>query len=159
MAQTIAMIRGTTTCANGSSVTLFTQSGGTATRVILNWVAFYVTGGTNYSSPNCNLYHTSSSGGAGVVAAWANNSGNSGGQFSGGIPSTQSGSANSVFSNVTGNYPALLQAMRVSSLGSTPGFTASNFWIGPSDTVSLSWYDNNSQNINVAYSFTTVTES
>jgi len=159
MPQTIAMVRGTTTCTSGSSVTLFTQSGGTATRVILNWVAFYTTGGGTYGSPNCNLYHTSSSGGAGVVAAWANNSGNFGGQHSGGIPSVTSNSSNSVFGNVSGNYPALLQAMRVSSVAVTPSFAASNFWIGPSDSVSLSWFDNNGLAITIAYSFTTVTES
>jgi len=159
MPQTIAMIRGTTSCANGSSVTLFTQSGGTATRVILNWVAFYNTGTNSYSSPNCVLYHTSSAGGAGVVAGWANNSSNYGGQISGGIPSVTSNSSNSVFGNVAGNYPALLQAMRVNNISAGTTFAASNFWIGPSDSVSLSWYDNNNQNINVAYSFTTVTES
>lgn len=47
MAQTIAAQRGTTTVtANGTStVTLFTQSTGTATRVILNSVSFYTNNG------------------------------------------------------------------------------------------------------------------
>ena len=69
MAQTIALQRGTTTVAGSgaSSVTLFTQSGGTATRVILNQLSFYNSTSASNQSSKVIVYLTSSGGQTSVI--------------------------------------------------------------------------------------------
>jgi len=181
MAQTIALQRGTTTCASGSSVTLFTQSGGTATRVILNQLVWYSNGsGNNFSNENVILAHTSSGGYTSMLGYLRFNAANAGNalQFYAGqqgdigtqmAPQGTAGSVplNAIYFNNSGASgsgfainPTGVGTQFPQTNGNTQIWCANNFWIGPSDTISFRHTDaSNGFTATIGYSFTTITES
>ena len=161
MAQTIAMQRGTGSIAGGSSVTttLFTQSGGTATRVIFNGLAWY---SNSNASMAMSLYVSPSGGAPYLIGYWKQFAQSS--QF---VPSlngpfglvTGSATLPDTFQYYTGaaQYIALVGPDSVSS-STGPASVAQNFWIGPSDSVILR-AGNSGTAQTFGYSFTTITES
>lgn len=172
MAQTIAMVRGTTTCSSGSVATLFTQSTGTATRVIVNMISCY--GNTQFGSPSINVNFVSSSGGSSVLAYFKNNTSIYSAQF---MP-VGNGTAPASFQGATATTPIIggtnsnvgtsyigAQNPNTFTLTNTTGnnqyssYCPSNFWMGPSDYITIRVTDANSSDMTVAYSFTTITES
>lgn len=174
MAQTIAIVRGTTSVTAFNNVLLFTQSASTATRVIVNMVSFHSSGG-QWSGPSASVYMTSSSGGNAIIGYWKTAGSLHQGNFmpaaSGYGPMSSTGvgtSANPIAMSgamcandgsqtyIGPVYPANLQTTASTSRES---FMPSNFWLGSGDTVRFGWYDNNSNSAIIAYSFTTITES
>jgi hypothetical protein len=189
MAQTVALQRGTGTVGVNGSATLFTQSGGISTRVILNQLAFYASGG-NWLTPTMTLVHVVSNGSTNVIGWWKPNSLAGAGQFSpnpnGGGPTQTSSSFNpnnNYIHNTTANGGAM-----VATYGAYPGsysqpgmfpyygvyysgtdrgsYAPQNFWIGPSDSLLFRAYDNqydqtgnSGLGATYAYHFTTITES
>jgi len=169
MAQTITIQRGTTTVSNGSNTLLFTQSSGTATRVIMNMVSFYSSGQT--SSPTLTVYMASSTGGGSIIGYWKTNNNVWQGQLtpanngygplqyggnSGSLPISGQINANGGPQYLTNELTANVNFVSSSSNFS---YMPSNFYLGPSDSIRLGWYDNNGNSLTVAYSFTTITES
>ena len=170
MPQTIQIQRGASTLANNSITTLFTQSGGLGTRVIFNMLTFYGSG--QMGSPTLNICRVSSTGGGSLVAYFKGGGTFWTGQF---IPSSDaigpamglSGSSATVggtLSADTGssNYINTFTPNFVSIISGNSGwgsYAPSNFWLGPSDSVTLGFSDNNSRTLTFAYSFTTITES
>lgn len=167
MPQTVAIQRGTTVVSNETFVTLFTQSGGNATRVITNMLVWYF----NTDSPNTyvSLYQTSAGGGASVLGYYyATN--DRGGQASPdpNFNANTNGTSSilpvrGAFNTGTQNYMGLILPTSLNGLG-TPAYSRStfvpqNFWIGPSDSVRFAVYGQGVSTINVAWSFTTITES
>jgi hypothetical protein len=189
MAQTVALQRGTTTVTgNGSDyANFFTQSGGTATRVILNGVACYTQTGTDYQIFAALVVKSAGSAtNVFTVGAKSFNNGTSAGfDFSpmDGI-SDNIGGYSPTSTNAIGNKQAILglnsytgatfggstfgDYVAVSSGGTsinrnggsiTFNSVPRDFWIGPSDVVSMKLIGGNSRIWTVAYSFTTITES
>lgn len=166
MAQTIAIQRGASSVSNNTITTLFTQSGGTATRVIANMLTFYA----NTSGNGCNatLIHTSSGGGSHIVGYL----GGSSGLVQTAIAVNGMSNAASWIGNASGiaygntmirggstaYQGTLIQGFPVSP-ASNVSYLPQNFWIGPSDTLSFGVYDSGWSTIQVAWSFTTITES
>ncbi len=173
MAQTIAMYRGTGSLASGTTnTTLFTQSGGSATRVISNSVVFYV------NAINQNLYAsvtvTPSTGVAYVVGhgLWTA----AGVQFTiadnvsafsqslGATPApmynfaqiTQNTVANYAPGNVVHPYDVTINTTTSNTRG---GGLPGNFWIGSGDSVVLRINSATQAITAYSYSFTTITES
>ena len=188
MAQTIAIQRGTTTVsANGNTtVTLFTQSGGTATRVILNQLLVYFSSGPpGVQNNGMNLYLTSSSGYSSVIGSMKFGSTTSqwAFQFPAGAPNSgfngtsagtsnsinssnpfiyQSGGSGDMLANATNN----IQVQYSNSSYDAYSVIPANFYIGPGDALKLkvrglyaSGKGTASGTANVGYSFTTITES
>jgi hypothetical protein len=183
MAQTIALQRGTTTVTgNGTTeVTLFTQSGGTATRVILNQL------GASISEVPSNAYMTlihQVSGGhtfvLGILKYPA--SGARSFQFPSGASSDQAFSGNSVLSSTSASK--LISSMPVIYSDGTSGVAnvspnsigiewatsandtrmamlCSNFYMGPSDSLRIRCRADGAgtTTATISYSFTTITES
>jgi len=181
MAQTIAMQRGTTTVTpdDATSVTLFTQSGGTATRVILNQLGFYFSSTPASGTVHAVVLHTVSGGQTFMLGilrdpdrrrsyqfppgAFTNNA------FTGSATQTAASS-----SAVWSNFP-ILSGTGSAGVGSsdasgvildyTTGTSAkysmmpSNFYIGPSDSISMKILATGPTTANISYSFTTITES
>jgi hypothetical protein len=188
MAQTIALQRGTTTVSAGGNtvVTLFTQSGGTATRVIINQLIVYFTSGPPGVSGNgMNLYLTSSGGYSSIIGqmkyessgsmwAWQANTGAPNNGFNGTSPGTSNAinSANpftfqstSAGDMITGTTSQTYMQYSNTSFNAYCNFPA-NFYMGPSDALKLkvrglytSGKGTASGTANVGYSFTTITES
>lgn len=171
MAQTIATQRGTGTATQNTNVTLFTQSGGLSTRVILNQLTLYATS-SDWQYPQLQIVHLSSNGASSVIGYMrlggtgaysmsmmaANNAlgpvqvgGNSGSTFMGGVyygnvANTWSGNTSPGNQYQGGN-------------GSYYSYMPSNYWIGPGDSIQIKWWDNASVSAVYGFSFTTITES
>jgi hypothetical protein len=179
MAQTVAIQRGTTTLTSAASPsTIYTQSGGNATRVIFNWVCFYCPDGQPGSNNGIMLHHFSSSGGSVPIGYYRNNISygngimlpNQGSNSFGQWATQGTSSTLTPLQGITGSYgiTGYTGSLNVGSITLTyplaqdyfkSSFLPQNFWIGPSDTIKLSWTDNSGYTANVAWSFVTVTES
>jgi len=184
MAQTIALQRGTTTVAGSgaSSVTLFTQSGGTATRVILNQLSFYNSTSASNSSSRVLVYLTSSGGQTSVLGyLFGSNGTGYSYQFlpGGGNSNVGAGVSTAVLgqcpviqsSNTSADIgtpnPSNVSASFDTSTGRNQAIFPSNFWMGPSDSIKIKAYQSYTSGkstlqvatVNIGYSFTTITES
>jgi hypothetical protein len=181
MAQTVAIQRGTTVLTSASSpTTIYTQSGGNATRVIWNFIAVYQAGGNNFGSVNSlNISHFSSSGGSAPIGYFKNNLGwgnfailpNQGSSsFNQYAPGYSGSSVLYPLQGIVGSYSATsytgnLAANQTSfvspqaNLVNPSMFLPQNCWIGPSDTLKLAFADNNGFDATVGWSFVTITES
>jgi hypothetical protein len=185
MAQTVALQRGTTsvTANNTSSVTLFTQSGGTATRVIVNSLNITFSPQPNTGTQYVLLVVTPSGGQSAVIGLLRTSSANVAMQFTpAGSPDNQflaqpyyNGNFYSPNPAITGNSSSGVGASNASSVGITwvsnstglpLNIISSNFWIGPSDVVSMKAFaqqvagkSTTNCTMSISYSFTTITES
>jgi len=183
MAQTIAMQRGTTTItANGTGpTTLFTQSGGTATRVIINGISGYSGSNYNYWCMMLSITNTGTS--VNLPVAFKSTGGTFGACggffFLSGLGAASNGAAQKANTAATGTSAAVLLSnantwprsgdpVIVSvndaltpngSSGAVYEYCPQNFWIGPGDSVCLGLYNSGGGSTNVAWNFTTVTES
>tara|TARA_R110002126_G_scaffold70349_2_gene177137 strand:- start:80 stop:631 length:552 start_codon:yes stop_codon:yes gene_type:complete len=183
MAQTIALQRGSTTVAGsgGSSATLFTQSGGTATRVIINGLAIK---NTTTSNGNAAYLGVAQSGGSVFWGVAIKSLGSSltiaGFDFYPGV-SNMSGAqrASTQFTQtgalVVGNnnanifpandnpasYTVLSTDNATAIISSQSSFEncPQQFWIGSGDAVVMRVFANTGGTITIGYSFTTITES
>jgi hypothetical protein len=185
MAQTIALQRGSTAITwNGTTLTtLFTQSGGTATRVCIGGVSAY----TSVSSGIAMAMFVKQSAVSVYTTVAIKSSGtqvnNYALDFYGGqaiypqamkfntasTPSTSSVIASTNTANYTGlnnmNGMAIYGADTVVYAGASTtanyDVCPAQFWIGPGDSVVMKFFNNNDSSAtgNVAYSFTTITES
>jgi hypothetical protein len=172
MAKTIAMQRGTSTISPSSPATLFTQSGGYATRVICNQLVFYAASGSLYY-PTCELALYNSSGPRTTLAmiypattapgaiqflphCGQNNAShpvaNSVQQFGavGGPGSSSLGTSTNNGPNTT-----YWQANNVYTNLNIP----SEFYIGPGDSLVAKYQNDNGSDVRVGWSFTTITET
>lgn len=175
MAQTVSMQRGTGTCADTGSLTLFTNSAsGLATRVICNWISFY---GASQFGSNCKMHliHTSSSGGTAVIGYLFSQSAmqvaeilpnnNTVGPFQWMGDASKTYTSTYMYAASAGaSYLGSIQPSSTQIVGppatNAVMYMPSNIWIGPSDTLIVRWVDPiNNITANVAWSFTTVTES
>jgi hypothetical protein len=171
MTQTVATQRGTTSMTSGGSSTLFTQSGGLNTRVIFNMMTFFLDG--SGSAVAITITHTSSAGGSGVIGYLYANSTKNGCFFPANnavsgvqtvMNSTTAFALQGIITGGTG-YIGATAANSVSLLAGSQGLTPnasylpSNYYIGPSDTISVRMYDANGNSGTFAYSITTITES
>jgi len=183
MAQTIALQRGSTTVASsgGSSVTLFTQSGGTATRVIINGLSIK---NTQSSSGNVAYLAVAQSGGTvfwGVaiksissvysmagIDFYPGVSNISGAQRSS-TQYSQTGalvwgtSSTSIFpaNDNPGSYNIISTDNGASIVSQQSNFEhcPQQFWIGSGDAVIMRFFANSGGTATIGYSFTTITES
>lgn len=185
MAQTIALQRGSTgvTWDGTTLTTLFTQSGGTATRVIVGGVSAH----SSVSSPlSMGMFVKQS--GASVYTMVAFKSTSSGGtsfslDFFGGSTinnpfgqrastANMTSSSSVIAGNASATYTALQNFNGILLAGGDAanylGGTSSNydvcpqqFWIGSGDSVVMKFFNfnNTAATGNVGYSFTTITES
>jgi hypothetical protein len=184
MAQTIATQRGTGSGSQSGSATLFTQSGGNATRVIFNQFAAY--GDYPYRSfVKFTMNHVVSNGSTNILG-WYQAQGNDGTSFqlcpnpNGNNPVGMIGSDAAAMSQNGGliggsnyAYPGNSYAVYLKSpyvyagISSVSSYAPQNFWIGAGDSVVINWaygsyYSGGnafSPNIIYAYHFTTITES
>jgi hypothetical protein len=158
MAQTVAVQRGTTTASSQSRTTLFTQSGGISTRVILNQVAWYFSSGPGNNQQH-QLLHVSSSGPVTLIGYY--NSGQLGGISGQMMPNSDASlNANSgMLYGVggTANWPGS-DFVSVNS-GYGQSYMPQNYWIGPGDSIAFLQYNNSGYSATVGYHFTTITES
>jgi hypothetical protein len=162
MAQTIAMQRGTGTlsASGNTSATLFLQSGGTATRVICNGIAWYSNSGYSFM----HLFVVPSGGAPYIVGRFFQYA--SDGQFvaapNGGLVVVGGGSG--AFDGVIqmyrngNNYIANADPSSVTTNAGGQASMPQNFWIGPGDEVKLR-ANNGGAAQTFGYSFTTITES
>jgi hypothetical protein len=182
MPQTVALQRGTTTTtSNNAWVNLFTQSGGIATRVIIN--GLYITAGAGPGTYQTMLLSiNSNSGGVYLPVAFKSSStsyapstmfflpGNTASPSAGAQTSSTSATASnqSILTASTSNGSPLpgdmyvigpTQANNMSSQTSQFEFCPQNFWIGPNDSVSFACRSPNINTYTVVFSFTTITES
>lgn len=160
MPQTIAMQRGTGTlpASGNTSATLFTQSGGSATRVITNGITFFASGG--YSFMHLIVVPL---GGSGYIIgryfAYV-----ASGQFSvspaGGLNIVGGGpyDVTTQISASAGNVAANYNPAAVSASQGQPSSAPQTFWIGPGDEVKLR-ANNDGYAQTYSFSFTTITES
>jgi len=170
MAQTIATQRGTGSLYNGIA-TLFTQSGGNATRVIFNQLAFYSNSST-MSSAIISIIHTVSNGSTNIIGWWRPNGGVYAGQIcpnpNGTSPMQTTWNTNG-YGNSNGgliqvntlNYPGSFTVFAITGYSDMGygSYAPQNFWIGPGDSVAIRFYDGNGNGLNYAYHFVTITES
>lgn len=179
MPQTIALQRGTTTVSaagGNSSVTLFTQSGGTATRVILNQLGIFFS-----SNPTDNVraavFHNSNGGQSTLLGYLTDNGRRQSCQFTPAANDPFSGNVGQTSTNAFKQRPRLpviasSAATGIGSGGATSiqieyyettdsnfyyAIIPSNFYIGPGDSISMKIEAGPTANI--SYSFTTITES
>lgn len=185
MAQTIALQRGTTTvqCNGTSSATLFTQSGGTATRVILNQLGFYFASTPAANTVFAGVFHESSGGQSFLLGLIRDPDRRRSYQF---VPGafTQGGFGGTATQTGTSTAAVLSNAPCIGATGSTGigssdvnggviveystaagykySMMPSNFYIGPSDVISMKIFGDTSGGpvtTYISYSFTTITES
>lgn len=172
MAQTVATQRGTVS-ANGRT-TLFTQSGGNSTRVILNQVVWYIDSVSAISGVTAHLSHVSSSGPVSIIGFY--NDSNRGYNLS--YPSFQlmpnsngtgpiqgggylgSGYTNGVIFSASGSGADWIGSRGANSIsigmnGNVYSYMPQNYWIGPGDSIAFT----SSYSATVGYHFTTITES
>ena len=165
MAQTIAMQRGTGTlsASGNTSATLFVQSGGTATRVILNGIAWYSSTGSN--SIYMNLYVDAVNGAGYIIGSFYQYS--QAGQFTvspnGGLGVVGYGSGvldntTQIYSGSASTWPAYTSPTNLSYNIGGRSSVPQTFWIGPGDEVKLR-VNNGGYAQSYGYSFTTITES
>lgn len=187
MAQTIAVQRGTTTSTSDgtSRVTLFTQSSGIATRVILVGLSVnlsgtdtrlamsltvnvngsgsylpiaYITSNNNTTSRYLNMYPNGSSNHSGAIFA--------GSATGGGVSQS---AASTVLSNLSGGTSATANPFGIqialpfnntNTGGSDPiNYVPSQFWIGNGDLITFQCYTLNPLSASIVYHFVTITES
>jgi hypothetical protein len=188
MPQTIATVRGTGSGSNTGSATLFTQSGGNATRVIFNQFAAYSSNANAHSDLNFTMNHVVSNGSSNIIG-WYKGLGNGSSSFQlfpnpnstgpgqtvpyiNSVNSAFSSNVNGGISGTGGNYPGNSHTVGIElpvngSSYRVCSYAPQNFWIGPNDSVVIRWvygsYWNGdsyiSPNINYAYHFTTITET
>lgn len=183
MPQTIAMQRGTTTVAadNSTSVTLFTQSGGTATRVIVNQVGFYFSATPTTGTVHAVVLHNVSGGQSTMLGILRDPDRRRSYQFPAGAATNNAymGSATQTAAStsaVWSNSP-IIGGIGTTGVGSSDasgvifdystGTSAkycilpSNFYMGPGDSLSMKIYGdiNGVPTAYISYSFTTITES
>jgi hypothetical protein len=162
MAQTVATQRGTGSGSQSGSATLFTQSGGNATRVIFNQFAAYAANSNYTGSLTFTMNHVVSNGSTNIIGWFrTGGSGNSSTSFqlfpnpnSTGPMETvpyinsngyvYSSNVNGGISGVVGSYPGSSNTVGIGVPVSTGNFTISsyapqNFWIGPNDSVVIRW--------------------
>ena len=170
MPQTIAIQRGTVTLTSGNTpTTVYTQSGGLATRIIFNFVALQSAG--TFSNPALNIVHVSSAGGAALIGNWRIQSGwgngfvtaNQGAFALGQQPTPGAFLQGGFGSGGTNFYTAEQNALNV-QIQSPVNFERSsclpqNSWIGPSDTIKIAWQDGGGNSVTAAWSFVTITET
>jgi len=179
MAQTIAMQRGTTTvnCNGVNRYVLFTQSGGNATRVIINGLASYADSNANYwiillsiLNSGTSIYlpvgikaqgQTSSGG----IAYLPNNiNGNTGAQRA---STTDTINGVSGWSPNVNTWPraegvvfATQQSASMTGSGNTAyEFCPQNIWLGNGDSLVATLFNSASLNAYLAWNLTTITES
>ena len=166
MAQTVAVHRGTTTASSQSQTTLFTQSGGISTRVILNQVAWYFPGYPGYA-PRMFLLHVSSSGPVTVIGY---NTPTYSGQSAQLMPNPNAtGPLETIGVGTSYGYANGMHAY--ASTAGWPGNTnwvyntngasymPQNCWIAPGDSIAFLQYNEPANSATVGYHFTTITES
>jgi len=186
MAQTIAAQRGTTTNASDgfTKTTLFTQSTGTATRVILNGVSAQSAGGTSATFRISLVINVNGSGSFIPVAIKGNGSAGRSVYGLSMMPDSRNeamtsvgGSAGSFYPNrwipATVSQPVYfgteIQNNRWEWFGPNGSYSTavnegidyvpSQFWMNSGDTLSIITFNTNSRSADVVYSFTTITES
>lgn len=163
MAQTIAMQRGsgTLSASGNTSATLFLQSGGTATRVIINGIAWYSAGGYSFM----HLIVVPSGGAPYIIGRFFQYA--SDGQFTvspyGGLGAVGNASGISdhtiqLYKSGGNNYIANTAPDTVTYSPGQASSAPQNFWIGPGDEVKLR-AGNGGYVQTYGYSFTTITES
>lgn len=182
MAQTIALQRGTSsvTLDGTTRYTMFTQSGGTATRVIINGCAFY--SDTARSGLMGGIFVQKSGGGYFSVAIkLVGNSTTVGSMdFLPGMVNNVGGATNGTSAGITGasifvgalatDYQSNQNMSQFALYGATSAqsgfgnaslfeYCPSQFWIGPSDVVYFKGRNNSGDPGQVSWSFTTITES
>jgi hypothetical protein len=161
MAQTIATQRGTGSGSQSGSATLFTQSGGNATRVIFNQFAAYAANSNYTNSVTFTMNHVVSNGSTNIIG-WFKMGGVASSSFqlfpnpnstgpieavpvinsNGSIYSTN---VNGGISGVIGNYPGSSNNVNIGVPATTIGYPTfssyapQNFWIGPDDSVVIRW--------------------
>lgn len=177
MAQTIAVQRGSSTVnGNGATqLTLFTQSSGTATRVILNSVS--ISFASNSSNAAAVIYVNINAGGNYVpVAIRRHNEYNT--RYMVFMPSdsasgssliatqtTQLPQGVSIGSSNAGGWPSngiqdMVAAVYGAPRSSLPlNLVPANFWMGSGDSLTLACYNDAGGTATVLYHFVTVTES
>jgi hypothetical protein len=179
MAQTIATVRGTASLSGTGRITLFTQSGGNSTRVILNQVTWYVnsSASTSYGGV-AQLLHQSSSGPVSIIG-YHNDSNrgysltypafqmmpnpNGTGPIQGG-GYTGAGSISGVITSGDpvgspdwiGSRPA--NYVNITTNGNVYSYMPQNYWIGSGDSIVFNIYTA-VYGATVGYHFTTITES
>jgi len=185
MPQTIALQRGTTTVtANGTdSVTLFTQSGGIATRVILNQLGAFFSADFNQNTSFA-VFHNVSGGQSFLLGLMKDSNRRRSCQFAPGAASNNAFAGNvgqtstsaftqrsmmpSMGSNGTsGVGSAAASQIQIEYYGTTDAnhhfaIFPSNFYMGPGDSLSLkvaALNDETARTANISYSFTTITET
>jgi hypothetical protein len=180
MAQTIAMQRGSTSATfDNTRYTLFTQSGGNATRVIINAITVWSGGG--FGTPAAMMLQVLNSG-TSVYLPIAMKSG--GGAVSPSamtfIPETVGVNAGAVRTSTTetlsgqtlwfpggSGWPSASDANLVgaaSNVSQSNGqfafeYCPKNFWIGPGDSVILQVKGSSNPSGTMGWSFTTITET
>ena len=183
MPQTIALQRGTTTVTSNStsSVTLFTQSGGIATRVILNQLGLFFSNDPD-DGTSVAVFHNISGGQSLLIGFIRDSDRRRSTQFiPGATPenpflgtATQVSTTTAVVlasaPNIGGNgatgvgsSPANgVSIDYASNTNSRLSAMPSNFYIGPGDSLSLKVYASRSETpltASITYSFTTITET
>jgi hypothetical protein len=169
MAKTIAMQRGVSSIGPSSPVTLFTQSGGYATRVICNQLVFYAASGSLYY-PTCELALYNSSGPRTTLALIYPSSSAPGAiQF---LPHAGQHNASHPIANSVQQYGAVGGGGGTGTSGSASPNTTywqansvytnlnvpSEFYIGPGDSLVAKYQNDNGSDVRVGWSFTTITE-
>lgn len=160
MAQTVAIQRGTGSFTGNSSVTLFTQSGGLATRVISCSFTYYSTASTNkYIS-----LAVSASGGPIYPVGYMFTQNASGAlmpslnPFDPSNNSTNPALRVTLSTSSTSAYPAADPAGISVATATSGGQMYQNFWMGPSDVLRI-YHNVAASTVTYGYQFVTVTES
>ena len=185
MAQTIATQRGSTTLTsnNSSTATLFTQSGGLATRVIFNQLGWWFSANEPDVNVSASVIHNISGGGSFVLGYLRDPDKRRAYQFAPGATGdnpwnfgpTQTGTSTAfamprgaTIGGSDANLPGASNASGVivdwtNQSGLKYMMLPSNFYMGPGDSLSIKIYGERSGvgflTANITYSFTTVTES
>ena len=190
MAQTVATQRGTGSSASyNGSATLFTQSGGNATRVVFNQLAAYTSTSETVDTVYFTMNHVVSNGSSNVIG-WYRYYGSNGLGSIGSLqlfpnPNGTSPTESIPFvintslytynihggmtSGPTGNYPGSSYSLFMAgpTNPNSPyisSYVPQNFWIGSGDSIVIRWYwawtaSGYYPGINYAYHFVTITES
>lgn len=184
MAQTIAVQRGTTTVTgNGTTkVTLFTQSSGTATRVILCGVSANTAAGTGINF-SLGLHLNVSSGGnylpiaivkgiqsgARYTAMFPGGTSTSQGEMWGGATSGEGliPGSSTYMSTTDGGLPADLNSGTMHLTGNVAyqyiytalNYVPTQFWMANGDSLAVSHYNSSGNTATIIYHFVTITES
>lgn len=182
MAQTIVLQRGSTTCSStgNSPATLFTQSGGTATRVIINGLSFKNSANGNGSAAQLIV---AQSGGTVwwpvAIKTVGQNGTASGFDFYPGISnmagaqratSAYTISSANILATTGTNWPCDTNVATYNVFTTDNQFSIitssiqlehcpQQFWIGPGDSVQMRIFNNSSGTATIGFSFTTITES